>query len=500
MNDEQFFYLEYPKDIHAEVKWKTCIIEKKYKKDFQLFEKDDEMREKIKEKTKEDNHLELSLKKVVKMEQTDGQLRDIILPFRKVIPYPFMGFKKIDINILKDKPYFDYGENIHLKKHKGVHSIIFDEKIYQVISPYVYCERMKKTYLFRIKLIYYLFEYLELKGCYLTFMNNCLDAKYVEYIYLLSLFFRKLIFIKVIDAVFIQCMDFLGQERISKDTLKKIITKKGVFCIEPKPDLDKFMKYFTTNIKNEMNLKKLLLSNKYNQYVEKAFEKYIHLIAEISTDHPRIYSFINLYKNEMGKDKTKNVIQFLNKKKMKNIKMIEKLNHELQDVIRQDANILEIGMGTGVYTKYLYKMVQKKTHEKLIVIDENQQNIWNNMGKIYLNLNIKNKKFEIFEEPITLSLPKVLNEYYLNGFKIIFIHHFHNFDEIMHNMVFFNKLLTEEGYLIIDKSSYPHVKKWVEYIEMNYPFYQKIECNCDLSIFKKKSIFTELMPRNFYSF
>jgi len=501
MNDTYIFDIEYPKDIHAEMKWKTCGVENKYKKDFQLFQEDDELKQKIKEKMVSDDKLDIAFKKVLKLESIDGSLRDIILPFRKTIPNPFMSFQKIDINIQKDKPQFDYGEDIKkIKKHKGLHTIIFNENMYQILSKFSYCERMKKVYLYRVKMLYYLFEYLELKGCYLTFLNNCVDANYVEYIYLLSLLFRKIVVIKMMDAIFLQCIDFLGQERISKETLKKIIAKKGIFCIEPKPDLENLMKYFTKNIQNEMNLKKMLLSKKYNLYVEKVFEKYIHLVAEISIDHPRIHSLIDVYKSEMGKDKTKDVINVLNKKKIKNIRMIDKLHKGLHDIIRQDSNILEIGMGTGVYTKYLYKMVQKKKSEKLIIIDENQHNIWQNMGKIYIDLETKDKKVKIYEEPIVSVLPKILNEYYLHGFKIIFIHYFHNFDEIMHNMIFFNKLLTEEGYLIIDASVYPHVKKWVEYIEMNYPFYKKIECDCDLSIFQKKSIFGDLTPRNFYAF
>ncbi len=502
MNYDSFFYLEYPKDIYAEIKLKECKLtdgKHNFEKDLKLFKKASDLKEEVKKQRDKNEMINIYEKKAEKLYQKEGSLRNLILPFKNINPIPSFGFKKIDINIKKDKPSFDDGMiNLGKKKQfKGFSWLMYNHEIYDILENENYCERTKKLYLFHIKLIYYLFEYLELNGIFFLVITNCVEKNYIEYIYLLSLLFKKVVLIKRENNIYILCLDFVGQQKISKEQIENIIKNKGNFCIEPKPDLENMMNFLKRNIQFEIKLENLLLKKQYNKYLELNLEKYIKFITDVDVDHIRLLKLLNIYEEETNKNEKKKMLKIIEDKKKKEIKEIEKLNKEFLTRYVRNFNILEIGMGSGVFTKNLIKNLR---NENLIIIDENQKKDWNSIGIKYSGIEDSKKNIKLYEESSILCLPKILNDYYAHNFKIIFIHNFKNFDYMIYDMVFINKLICINGYLIIDKSSYNHVHEFIKYIELNYPFYKKIKNDSDLTIFQYVPISSDLRPQNFYSF
>lgn len=216
-----FHYMfEYPFDIKPEIKYsKNIKIKNKIFQKYQKLENyitkfyDDD---KLKEITKNINLI------------TQAPEKDAILYLSLPYKFPVMMFEKYDINIKKDRPIiYDPYKNTHIKvsktKFKALKTNVFSTEVYYYLHQYKGCDKHDKSYMHRLKTLYFLYDYLEVGGMYYTNIKSFCDLKEMEFIYVLSLLFRKVYFI---GFEHVYCIDFLGEERISKKEFETLLKKK----------------------------------------------------------------------------------------------------------------------------------------------------------------------------------------------------------------------------------------------------------------------------------
>ncbi len=500
-----FLYIKYQNNIHPKIIYKECKTWKS--NETKIFKEYDDLKEKIKEERDKNDKLVLYEKKGEQLNKIDNII------FKEIIPYfqfnSTIYMNNLNHNIKKEKPLFEhkleeYGKN---KTHKYLHDFVIPTLIYQdfLKRKLKYCEMMDKMYIYKLKLIYYLFEYLEDDGNFSTNFYNCIDSNYIEFIYLCSLLFKKIVIFKQLNNFFVLCIGFENEKRVSKEEILKMITKKQ-FCIEPKPDLDLLKKFIINGVNEEYKIIKLLKNAKYNNYLNKIFAKNLNYYFDLSVDNNKIPLLIEKFSVEADKKQEnilKDVINLFKKKKKKQISEIEKIIKEMTTKKQNTIKILEIGMGLGEYSKIILNKL-KNNDFKLSIIDEGQHIFWKDVGIKNIDELTKNKKIsnkiKIYEESPVLALPKILNEDSKSTYNLIFIHGFNTFDKMIYELIFIDILLRNDGYLIIDNTGYYHIKELINYIENNYKSYKKIENKNDLIIFKKHEDNYERRTQNYYSF
>jgi predicted O-methyltransferase YrrM len=215
---------------------------------------------------------------------------------------------------------------------------------------------------------------------------------------------------------------------------------------------------------------------------------------EINPDNINIIQI----QNEMDKIKGLkiNLIQDYEKEKKRSLLYLQKfIKTNLKDA-QFTKSILEIGMGLGVYTKYLKEALESfKIDTKLYVIDPNQKTIWKDMGVEYVK---KKKDMIMMNESLITALPKIVNTSV--RFDVVLIHQYDKFDIMMYVLLFSKVLLRKNGYLIFVKSVYTVLEKIIDFMDGNYLFLKKIEDKNGFIIYQKIMEDNRLEEKNVYLF
>lgn len=483
------FELIYPNDIKPKITYKKCIIL------HTSFIKESNKYDNIKEKVKEMGKMNENFEKEEKIRERIRSFnhRDIIhhqLLFN-IFESPFIIYDKINFDIKRDTPVlFDKIELIQVKdkKYENIRSNMLPTSLYLQIKDLSYKEQIDKLYVYYYKIIYKLYDYLKIGGNYQTDFMGSFDDKKIEIIYVLSLLFKKVIIQGYNSYI---CYGYLGEERLKREELEEIIKRKNC-CVIPKPNIDKMIDYMTKEIKYEIKMNELLLKKKYKEYHQLYIVHYLLFLKNVSIDNPLIYELIlntEKYNIHLPNDYFQNYLM----SNMENeLKEIVDIFYDYKNKFEING-ILEIGMGLGVYTKYIIEWILKENKKKgnitkyeltTLLIDEKE--IWKNIGIDYVGK--KNLKYiHCIKEDVNDFLEKksklkILEKYF---YQFIFIHHIFLFEKFIYMIHILDKLLFINGLIIFEKSNSVLIEKIILFMDMNYLHYERI-CNKSYIIYRKK--------------
>ncbi len=500
-----YYLFEYPKELSPKLKYSKCTNLKS--NDFKLFKEYEDRKEILnRERLKDERLFKSSIERVGISRNRDYLIEFSFLPMNS----PFMDLKKIDFNIDTDKPEFIFlSEGQSFKnKYKSITTNMIPTHIYTLLKSYKQCEIVDKTYKYILKLLYVLYDNLEIGGNYLTSILNYCDFKEIEYIYLMSLLFDKII---IYNYSHIYGINYLGESRISKNEMKNIIKKKS-FCIEPKPKLDEIMLFLNKGIKKEYILINLLLKKKFNQYRFEVFKNSLITYLDFGIDNIYILDVIKNYmkylknKNNVNNDKKfiyKNVINFIKKNKKNELLLIKNIFKNIINTYTYKFFIMQFGMGMGIYTKEILDLLNKIeiSSKKLVVIDTIQKKEWESIGLDYLkNTNTNRKYMKLLSDEENIICNYLYTEFNKNTFKLIVIQNYGTYEQIMNNLNLALYFLDINGYLIFDKSILLNTNKILNYINKNLPFLEYVPNNYGIPVYIKITDDKRIISKNYFNF
>ena len=363
------------------------------------------------------------------------------------------------------------------QKYGIVFCNMVNKNVYSVITNLKYCERENYMYNYRLCCFYNFFNCLEKNGIvYLTVFNYC-NSKTFELIYLLTLMFENVI---IYNSTYIYCENFLANNSaITKQNIADLIDKD--FTIEPKIDLELFVKYLQKNIAQKNKNLELLLNKQFDKYESIIINEYFLNIKEQVNIKKMDDTVINTFQKYIIEHFKKIYITGKTVNISSNIKQVEG-NFIIHTIEKHNfKNILEIGFAFGISAFYILSV----PNTQLISIDPFQKTQWNNNGvKLLKNCGLDKKHLLITEKSYD-ALPKLLKKFGHNSMDLIFIDGWHTFDYTLVDFFYANLLLKENGIIIIDDALHNGVKKCVDYIRTNYLFYKKLESPITIACFKK---------------
>ena len=390
-------------------------------------------------------------------------------------------FENYHIRTSKNGEYLDTVENIKKKgiKYKSILANI-DSFLYKHapdIASLKYCEREKAVYDFKIHIIYYLFDFLQVGGnFFMTIFNYCNDEHTINLLYLLSFMFEYVI---IFEGTYICAYNFLDKYcPITKDDFEqKILNKVLDFDISPKYQYKELIDYIQNSLNEKNKLLNILLNKDEDEYIKNIIIKYYKIIElkQIKNNNK-----INFTKNII--DSFRRILLGSDIKKITScIKSIE--GNYIQKIIKDNnfTKCLEIGMAHGISAIYILQ----NSNTSLISIDPFQKTQWNSDGlEIIKSLKFDNRH-EFIEKKSYEALPELLKLHGNNTFDCIFIDGWHTFDYTLIDFFYSDLLLKPNGIIIIDDALHNGVKATINYITTNYLFYRKIDSPITLGAFKK---------------
>lgn len=487
--DTFYYMLESPKNKSYEIKWKEDKT-KVFQNTFRKFKEYEEYKIKLYE----------NRKKCLKDEI------DALTFFNKQYIYHVLfrthtDLIRVKLISLKDNDECcSYEEkitrrvvNIHKKKnikYKKIVSTVVSQSIYEMMQSMSYCKRQKLIYRTYIRSFIKLYDILEIGGNFYFHYFALCNSQDIEMIYLLSLLFDKVI---IVDSVFIQCIGYRGELKISKEQCYEILKHKK-FSIQPKMNEKELNQYFVNNLKlknnglylclkndkkkiDEYYFKKGLLSliqHDYNsRYLSYFLEKYSYIITPLNVYTKYIYKILDDYYKKRGNELHK-IIRSMNKLKK-----------------TDEIKILEIGLSFGIYAKMLMK------NKKILLDVVESKKIWNSFGTKYIEK--YKKRIHYYQENITTFLTDLT--FRKNKYNFVLITNIELFDIQLIHIYYSLQLLLNTHHsscLIIEKCINEDLFKYIEYMKTNFTFLEFID-NEYFYIFKKiKNDNREFIEYNIY--
>lgn len=130
-------------------------------------------------------------------------------------------------------------------------------------------------------------------------------------------------------------------------------------------------------------------------------------------------------------------------------------------------NTLEIGMAFGGSSLIFADIGGSASSRKYrhTAIDPYQSTVWDSVGMRCLESAGLEGFVELFEEPSSLVLPRLLSQG--RHFGLIYVDGSHLFEDVFVDAYYCARLLTVGGYLLFDDSTNPHVAKVLAFIDRN---------------------------------
>lgn len=486
------YRFEYPKDIKPEIKF----VKSKCKVDYSSFVKYNNIFKKVKQLEKTDKDIaylfDMTWRKGIKLNGTHYAYsifhlnkKDTVLFF----PEHFGDEKKCCkfYNWETGKPIGYTGEV--KRKFKKLLSNMLGEEIYQAQIPSKVddCTRQRIMFIPLLQIIYHLFDYLELDGSLMINIKHYCDCMDFEIMYLLSLLFKRVV---VCDGNYYLGEGFLGEERIQKETVKKMLTSN--FNIQPKPKFDEYLRYLQENFKMKTKGFELMVKKDEDGYIQNLFQFYEKLITEMDIKdsdflYNQIYhSIIEKFRRTIINGKIQKIHSAIKKDEGENIQKLMK-KYDLKKCI-------EVGMAFGISATYI---LTGNKGSSLISIDPFQSTQWENYGVKLLKEFKLEKNHKLMEEKSYIALPKILIEHGEDSFDFVFIDGWHTFE--MTNIDFFyaTHLIKIGGIILVDDALHSSVAQSVRFFDSNYPHFKKIPVFNTQVAYQK--IGEDERPWNYYS-
>ena len=494
----QYLYeFKYPPDIIPTIDFKKDTEDRRLKKEnFDIFH---DYNKNIVKVYKRNNTKGKDIKRKIEIAEDNklGPLSQNILSFVEPENIPTIHVSFQDLQNSFDTSIDDVfielkQERIELKeknKFDNLKFMMMGEKVYKLVRNYKYCDREKMILQYRLKVIYQLYDYLKIGGNFITAHMNICSVEQINYIYLLSLLFDRII---LIDGTIVHCFGFLGEKGVSRDKFLTLSNQK--FYIHPKPNMESMVHYIRENIIYRMKKKKLLEDHKYQKYIDDSFDRILSAYMETSLDSKKIKIVLDNYLLYLKMQKTQEwIINFMRDTRKKEIDYIHSLLNDVQ--IRYMSRILKIGMSYGMYEEVFLKA---KPGLQLKIVSKDQNNYWEKVGIEYLESKGYKDQIELMNEDIFYALPKLLQNYGESSMDIIFIEEVLSIDKMIYLWMHFGLMIRMFGLIIFDKMVNPTLYNFFDFINKNYPTLKKIETDSGLVVYKKINRFA--LDTMIYSF
>lgn len=349
------------------------------------------------------------------------------------------------------------------------------------IKKFDLCKREELLFTNKLKIISYLFQFLEKRGKFFLSIHGFCNIQIIEIYYLLSFMFEYVI---VYNSNYLVGINF--DPVITKKDIEMLLDKNHSF--EPKHDLDNFISYLITNLNYHIDKFTLLLDGKEQEFLNIIMNELIssfNYYNKKSVDNFLLdynFNIIDHFKTIYLNDNLFKVSSNINSREGLFIKnVIEKNNYK---------KCLEIGMANGISAFYILSNL----NTSLISLDPYQEKQWDNIGvKLLKEFNF-NKRHKLYEKKSYIALPMLIKK--KHKFDFIFIDGFHTFDYTLIDFFYSNLLLKINGSIIIDDALHHGVAKCVKFIESNYNFYKKEPSPISCAVFYKKS--EDMRETNFH--
>ena len=143
-----------------------------------------------------------------------------------------------------------------------------------------------------------------------------------------------------------------------------------------------------------------------------------------------------------------------------NLCVIRALMSEIRPV-----NTLEIGLSYGGSALAFCASHRAYSHGTHTAIDPHQKTIWENTGLAAINRAGLTSYLDFREGYSAIELPKILEEG--TRFGLIYIDGSHLFEDVFVDAYFAIRLLADEGIVLFDDSTDPHVAKVIRFLARN---------------------------------
>ncbi len=351
-------------------------------------------------------------------------------------------------------------------------------EVYNFVRQYDYCGRQKILNKNRYKVLYSLYNHLELGGNFVFVLaNNYCSCQDFEIIYVMSLLFEK---ITICDGIYCHGENYLGEKRLKKNILQKMYLNS--FVLTPKPYYKDLIIYLKNMFKAKNDFIIPFLTKNEDTIIKNYYNFLLQMLEESPfTNKKFIYKqlhfhFIESVRRTIINNNFVRIHSAIKKEEGNNIKKIIK-KYKL-------SKCIEIGMAFGISASYILSVNEDVS---LISIDPNQSTQWKNYGIKLLKEFGYNKRHKLMEETSYLALPKLLRDYGEGSFDFVFIDGFHTFE--MTNLDFFYAvhLIKVGGVILIDDVLHKSVAQSIKFFDTNYPHLQRINVYKTQAAYLKKS-------------
>ena len=145
---------------------------------------------------------------------------------------------------------------------------------------------------------------------------------------------------------------------------------------------------------------------------------------------------------------------------------------------RRPSRTLEIGLsfgGSALAIAASHRDLQQPAERQHVAIDPFQSTVWDDCGREVLERAGLGGYVDVREAPSSTALPALLAE---RPFELIYIDGSHLFEDVFVDAYFCARLLSDDGVMLFDDCTDPHVAKALKFLTTNW---QGVVAEVDLS-------------------
>jgi predicted O-methyltransferase YrrM len=343
------------------------------------------------------------------------------------------------------------------------------------MRAYDYCEREKRLFAHKMRVIAALFDILTPGGdFYITTTGFCEDSV-VEMYCTLALMFNH---ITVYNSISVLCSGFASA--ITKEDVMRISAGGGTMGpATHTPKVTQLAAYLHANLRHQTQLFELLLAKKEEEFLQGVFSQNISAFGSMkpeALEHFMVQYNISLVENLRrvvvdGKiEKTSSAINGAEGRTI--LAVLAKYN------LRK---CVEVGLAHGVSAFYILS----NPDTTLVSIDPYQNSQWRGRGVDLIRSFGFSARHKLHELKSYEALPRILVGKGEGSFDFVFIDGFHTFDYTLVDFFYSNLLLRIGGVIMIDDALHHGVAKCVRYIDSNYKHFRKLASSPTVAVFLK---------------
>lgn len=169
----------------------------------------------------------------------------------------------------------------------------------------------------------------------------------------------------------------------------------------------------------------------------------------------------------------------------------------MQQIIRDNkfSRSIEIGFAYGTSTLAITEEIVKNNGNHL-VIDKYEMKSWGGNGLDLISQAGYSNNLEFIEEYCYIILPKLLEQG--EKYDFAYIDSTKQFDWILVNFFYLDKILIKDGIIVFDDISFPSLRKLMRYISQypNYEIYATYPDNKQESFLRKLFSYAKYLPKS----